>query len=70
MSVMLACGLKKEEKNLYTLNRKKAVLTMGSTSAYGYTGKWQRETDPLTGRIRMGIREYQPELGRFTATWT
>ena len=32
MSVMLACGLKKEEKNLYTLNRKKAVLTMGSTS--------------------------------------
>ena len=34
MSVMLACGLKKDKKNLYTLNREKVVLTMGSTSSF------------------------------------
>ena len=33
MTVMLACGLKKEEKNLYTLNRENGVVIMGSTSS-------------------------------------
>ena len=33
MTVMLVCGLKKEKENHYTLNRGKAVLTMGSTSS-------------------------------------
>ena len=40
MSVMLVCGLKKDMKNLYTLNREKAVLTMGSTSCL-YINFWE-----------------------------
>ncbi|MHB8175513.1 MAG: hypothetical protein ACYDG7_02975, partial [Thermoleophilia bacterium] len=32
MTVMLVCGLKQGKKNLYTLNRKNGVLTMGSTT--------------------------------------
>ncbi|MHB0914897.1 MAG: DUF6531 domain-containing protein, partial [Thermoleophilia bacterium] len=27
-------------------------------TAYGYTGKWQRDYDSATGLIRMGVREY------------
>ncbi|MHB9054463.1 MAG: RHS repeat-associated core domain-containing protein [Thermoleophilia bacterium] len=30
-------------------------------------GKWQREKDNSTGTIRMGVREYDPELGRFAS---
>lgn len=41
-------------------------LTM-SGSTYGYTGKWQRDTDTATGLIRMGVREYDPALGRFVS---
>ncbi|MBI5871327.1 MAG: RHS repeat-associated core domain-containing protein [Actinobacteria bacterium] len=33
----------------------------------GYTGKWQRDKDSVTGTIRMGAREYDPALGRFTS---
>ena len=33
----------------------------------GYTGKWQREKDISTGTIRMGVREYDPALGRFVS---
>ncbi|MEK6537280.1 MAG: hypothetical protein AABZ63_07325, partial [Actinomycetota bacterium] len=33
----------------------------------GYTGKWQREKDSSTGTIRMGVREYDPVLGRFVS---
>ena len=39
-------------------------LTSGSPE-YGYTGKWQRETDNTTGAIQMGARDYDPGLGRF-----
>ena len=38
-----------------------------NTPAYGYTGKWQRETDTTTGAIQMGARDYDPGLGRFTS---
>jgi len=31
----------------------------------GYAGKWQRDKDNVTGTIRMGVREYDPSLGRF-----
>jgi RHS repeat-associated protein len=37
----------------------------GNPPANGYTGKWQREKDSSTGTIRMGVREYDPALGRF-----
>ncbi|MHB8143976.1 MAG: hypothetical protein ACYDGX_10085 [Thermoleophilia bacterium] len=40
MTVMLACGLIKEKKNLYTLNRKNGVLTMGSTTLSWYGDAW------------------------------
>ncbi|MHB1002532.1 MAG: RHS repeat-associated core domain-containing protein, partial [Thermoleophilia bacterium] len=36
-------------------------------TAYGYTGKWQRDYDSATGLIRMGVREYDPALGRFVS---
>ncbi len=32
-----------------------------------YAGKWQRNTDDATGLIKMGAREYDPTLGRFTS---
>ncbi|MHB8858388.1 MAG: DUF6531 domain-containing protein [Thermoleophilia bacterium] len=32
---------------------------------YGYTGKYQRYSDSTTGTIEMGVREYDPSLGRF-----
>ncbi|MCL5883204.1 MAG: DUF6531 domain-containing protein [Actinobacteria bacterium] len=32
---------------------------------YGYTGKYQRYSDSSTGTIEMGVREYDPSLGRF-----
>jgi RHS repeat-associated protein len=32
---------------------------------YGLLGKQQRETDPTTGLILMGVRVYDPALGRF-----
>ncbi len=57
------------EKPLH-LKPEESCIDNGVHFRHDYTGKWQRETDPLTGRIRMGIREYQPEPGRFTATWT
>jgi RHS repeat-associated protein len=37
----------------------------GTPPADGFTGKWQREADSADGLIRMGAREYDPELGRF-----
>lgn len=39
----------------------------GSPPENGYTGKWQREKDSSTGMIRMGVREYDPVLGRFVS---
>jgi len=39
----------------------------GGGSDLGHTGKWQRDGDPATGTIRMGVREYDPELGRFVS---
>lgn len=32
---------------------------------YGWLGQQQRETDPATGLILMGVRAYDPNLGRF-----
>lgn len=32
---------------------------------YGWLGSQQRETDPTTGLIMMGVRVYDPTLGRF-----
>ncbi|RJQ44179.1 MAG: RHS repeat-associated core domain-containing protein [Gaiellales bacterium] len=37
-------------------------------TSYGYTGKWQRDSDAATGLIRMGVRDYDPALGRFIST--
>ncbi|MHB8858103.1 MAG: RHS repeat domain-containing protein [Thermoleophilia bacterium] len=37
----------------------------GSGLWYGYTGKYQRYSDSSTGTIEMGVREYDPNLGRF-----
>ena len=39
----------------------------GTPPRYGYTGKWQRDSDSATSTIRMGVREYDPSLGRFTS---
>ena len=39
----------------------------GPSINYGYTGKWQRYTDVTTGDIQMGVREYEPGLGRFVS---
>ncbi|MHB8859932.1 MAG: DUF6531 domain-containing protein [Thermoleophilia bacterium] len=39
----------------------------GSGLWYGYTGKYQRYSDSSTGTIEMGVREYDPSLGRFIA---
>jgi RHS repeat-associated protein len=39
----------------------------GSALDYGYTGKWQRPQDLTTNTIQMGVREYDPALGRFTS---
>jgi len=36
--------------------------------SFGYTGKWQRQHDNATKMIRMGVREYDPALGRFIST--
>ena len=41
--------------------------TAGDSPRNGYTGKWQRDSDSATGTIRMGVREYDPALGRFTS---
>ncbi|MEK7816873.1 MAG: RHS repeat-associated core domain-containing protein, partial [Actinomycetota bacterium] len=41
--------------------------TAGDSPRNGYTGKWQRDSDGATGTIRMGVREYDPSLGRFTS---
>jgi RHS repeat-associated protein len=35
------------------------------SSPYGYVGKWQKLTDPLSGLLLMGARPYDPVLGRF-----
>jgi RHS repeat-associated protein len=37
----------------------------GGGLANGYTGKWQREKDGRTGLIDMGVRDYDPQQGRF-----
>ena len=42
-----------------------AITTNSLTD--GYTGKWQRDKDNSTGTIRMGVREYDPALGRFNS---
>ena len=39
----------------------------GNPPSDAYTGKWQRETDTATGLVRMGVREYDPTLGRFVS---
>ena len=39
----------------------------GENPRNGYTGKWQRDSDNATGTIRMGVREYDPALGRFVS---
>lgn len=39
----------------------------GQELTYGYTGKWMREKDTDTQMIRMGVREYEPALGRFVS---
>jgi RHS repeat-associated protein len=39
----------------------------GFELSYGYTSKWQRIKDDQTLTIRMGVREYDPALGRFTS---
>jgi len=36
-----------------------------AASPYGFVGKWQKLTDPLSGLILMGARPYDPALGRF-----
>ncbi len=36
-----------------------------SVDRYGWLGSQQRETDPATGLIMMGVRVYAPALGRF-----
>lgn len=41
--------------------------TAGGPPAYGYTGKWERYSDPSTGLVMMGARDYDPSLGRFTS---
>ncbi|HET9846977.1 MAG TPA: RHS repeat-associated core domain-containing protein [Candidatus Dormibacteraeota bacterium] len=38
-----------------------------AATPYGYVGKWQKLTDPLSGLIMMGARPYDPALGRFLA---
>lgn len=40
-------------------------LTGGSGDRYGWLGKHQRETDPATDLVLMGVRAYDPTLGRF-----
>lgn len=37
----------------------------GGATPYGFTGRQQRDTSALTGVIRMGVRLYDPVLGRF-----
>ena len=37
----------------------------GAGLYYGYTGKYERYTDLSTGTTQMGVREYDPSLGRF-----
>ena len=32
---------------------------------FGYTGKYERYTDGTTGTVEMGVREYDPTIGRF-----
>ncbi|MFA5801894.1 MAG: RHS repeat-associated core domain-containing protein, partial [Thermoleophilia bacterium] len=39
----------------------------GGGLGYGYTGKWQRDTDSSTGTVRMGVREHDPVVGRLTS---
>ena len=34
-------------------------------SPYGFVGKWQKLTDPLSALVVMGARPYDPALGRF-----
>ncbi|MFA5801892.1 MAG: RHS repeat-associated core domain-containing protein [Thermoleophilia bacterium] len=41
--------------------------TIGGDLGYGYTGKWQRDTDYATGTVRMGVREHDPVVGRFAS---
>ncbi len=41
--------------------------TSPDTTKYGYTGSHQKERDPDTGLVRMGVRMYDPVLGRFTS---
>ena len=36
-----------------------------AASPYGFVGKWQKLTDPLSGLIIMGARPYDASLGRF-----
>jgi len=36
-----------------------------AASPYGFVGKWQKLTDPLSDLIIMGTRPYDPVLGRF-----
>jgi RHS repeat-associated protein len=38
-----------------------------SPSRYGYVGRWQKERDPDSLLTRMGVRMYDPIVGRFTS---
>jgi RHS repeat-associated protein len=49
----------------------------GPSLQMGYLGAFERPTDPSTGLVQMGVRPYNPELGRFVtedrlggATWS
>jgi RHS repeat-associated protein len=39
-----------------------------SPSRYGYAGSIQKERNPDSGLVRMGVRMYDPMVGRFTST--
>jgi RHS repeat-associated protein len=41
------------------------ILQTVAPTPWGWTGRQQRDTSPLTGIVRMGVRLYDPTLGRF-----
>ncbi|MHB9089143.1 MAG: right-handed parallel beta-helix repeat-containing protein, partial [Thermoleophilia bacterium] len=39
----------------------------GGGLTFGYSAKWLRLTEDLTGTVQMGVRDYDPATGRFTS---
>lgn len=49
-------------------NPQSAVSLPTGQARYGWLGKYQRQTDPVSGLVLMGARLYDATLGRFLST--